>query len=379
MQISKKSPYDFAIIGAGISGASAAYFLNKFGKKVIVVEKNKIASGGSGAAGAFLSPKICSDSLYSAFINEAFKFSIKFYKDNFPEFLEQKGILRLLKNENEILKCKQCEKNLPKNFKYLRQNQISFVKENEAKYGGYFFEDGAIVDSKGVIAKMLKDIKVVEGLHVEHLNFIDNSYAIGDIRAKGVVLCVGNSKEFEQLEFCLLKNIYGHRIDIKTSITLPFHIHKSCSISASKDKMVHIGATHIPNYKYDESKSYEDTIKEMITLAKSYVDFDDFEVDKIHFGARNSTLDFFPVAGKAIKAKETLEKYPYIVRGSFVPKEKYEYYTNMFILSGVGARGFVLAPKIAEILARNICNNIPISKRLDTQRLFIKFSKKQYI
>ena len=326
-----------------------------------------------------MSPKICSGSLYTTFINEAFEFSIKFYKDNFSEFLEQKGILRLLKNENEILKCKQYEKNLPKNFKYLKQNQISFVKQDECKFGGYFFKDGATIDSKGVITEMLKDIKVVEGLHVEHLNFIDNSYTIGNIKAKGIILCVGNSKEFEQLEFCLLKNIYGHRLDIKTSTTLPFHLHKSCSISASKDKMVHVGATHIPNYKYDDSKSYEETIKEMITLAKSYVDFDGFEVDKIHFGARNSTLDFFPVVGKAIKAKETLEKYPYIRNGSLVPKEKYEYHPNMFILSGVGARGYVLAPKIAEILAQNICNNIPISKKLDTQRLFVKFSKKQYI
>ena len=356
-----------------------AYFLNKFGKKVIVIEKDKIASGGSGAAGAFLSPKICSDSLYTAFINEAFEFSIKFYKDNFSEFLEQKGILRLLKNENEILKCKKCEKNLPKNFKYLKQNQIEFVKSNKSKFGGYFFEEGSIIDSEGVIKKMLKDIEVVEGLHVEHLEFLDNSYAIGDIRAKGIILCVGNSKDFEQLEFCLLKNIYGHRLDVKTSTILPFHLHKSCSISASKDGIIHIGATHIPNYKYDDAKSYEETINEMINLAKSYVDFDGFKVDKIHFGVRNSTLDFFPVVGKAIKTKETLEKYPYIKNGSLVPKEKYEYYPNMFVFSGVGARGFVLAPKIAEILTQNICNNTPINKKLDTQRLFVKFSKKQYI
>jgi len=287
--------------------------------------------------------------------------------------------LRLLKNENEILKCKQYEKNLPKNFKYLKPNQISFVKKNECKFGGYFFKDGATIDSKGVIIKMLNDIKVIEGFHVKHLNFIDGSYAIGDIRAKGVILCVGNSKEFEQLEFCLLKNIYGHRLDINTSTTLPFHIHKSYSVSASKDKMIHIGATHIPNYKYDDSKSYEEIIEKMITFAKSYVEFDDFKIDKIHFGARNSTLDFFPVVGKVIKAKETLEKYPYIRNGSLVPKEKYEYHPNMFILSGLGARGFVFAPKIAEILTQNICNNIPIGKKLDTQRLFVKFSKKQYI
>ncbi len=326
-----------------------------------------------------MSPKICSDSLYTVFVNEAFEFSIKFYKDNFPEFLEQKGILRLLKSAKDIEKCKLCEGNLPKKFKYLNQDEISFVKKNESRFGGYFFEDGAIIDSAGLIKKMLENIKVVEGLHVEHLDFIDNTYVIENIKAKGVILCAGNSKDFEQLEFCMLKNIYGHRLDIKTHMKLPFHLHKSCSISADKNGMIHIGATHIPNHKYSDSKSYEEYVGQMITLAKSYVGFDSFEVEKIHFGARNSTLDFFPVAGKAINAKETLKKYPYIKNGSLVPKEKYIYHPNMYILSGVGARGFVLAPKIAEILTQNICNNIVISKKIDTQRLFIKFAKKQFI
>ncbi len=226
---------------------------------------------------------------------------------------------------------------------------------------------------------MLQNIEVIESLHVEHLNYTDGYYQIGDIRAKGIVLCAGNSQDFDEIKFCMLKDIYGHRLDVKTSTVLPFHMHKSCSISADKRGIVHIGATHIPGYKYDKIDKYEDKIEELENLAKSYVDFDGFEVKNTHFGVRNSTLDFFPVIGKVVDAQNSLKKYPYIKKGSLVPKEKYLYYPDMYILSGVGARGFVIAPKLASILAQNICTKLQINKELDTQRLFVKYAKKLFI
>ena len=50
--------YDTIIIGAGIAGATTAHMLTQKGQSVLVLDKNGIASGGSGAAGAFVSPKI---------------------------------------------------------------------------------------------------------------------------------------------------------------------------------------------------------------------------------------------------------------------------------------------------------------------------------
>ncbi|NOX14829.1 MAG: FAD-dependent oxidoreductase [Epsilonproteobacteria bacterium] len=377
MQISKKSLFDFAIVGAGISGACTAYFLKKYGKKVIVIDKDKIASGGSGVAGAFLSPKIGSNSLYTQFINKSFEFSIKFYEKNFPQFLDKSGILRVLKSENDIKKCKQHEAYIPKNFQYLQSCKITNLRKEACKYGGYFFNDGAVIDAKGVINHLLKDIKVLENNKIDDFSLNgDGYYELGDIKAKGIVICAGNSGHLE-LKYLGFKNIYGHRLDIKTTTKLPTHMHKAYSISASKKGLVHIGATHIPSYIYDEKDDYYDKINEMINLAKSYVYFDDFEVQDIHLGVRNSTTDFFPIIGKVINAKETLDKYPYIKKGSLVPKEKYIYYSNMYINAGLGARGFIIAPKTAENLAKYLCNNDKIDKRLDTARLFLKFAKKK--
>jgi len=373
LQISKRSLYDYAIIGAGISGACVAYFLKKSGKNVVVIEKDDIASGGSGAAGAFLSPKICSKSRYTSFINDSFSYAIKFYRENFPEFLDEKGILRILRSEDEIKKCRDLEDFMPKDFRYLNSSEIDILNQNSCKFGGYFFSNGAVIDASGVISQMIKDIDLLKPLHVEHLEMVDGVYNIGDIEAKGVIICAGASEDFEQISYCGLKNIFGHRVDIETSTIVPFHLHKECSISASRDGIVHVGATHIPNYKYDKSKDYTKEIDEMLEKAKSYIDFKEFSVKNIYFGARNSTQDFFPVTGEVIDAKETLKKYPYIKKGTLVPREKYLFHKNLYICAGLGARGFVLAPKLASYLTQRICKETHIDKTIDTQRVFIRY------
>ena len=51
--------YNTIVIGAGIAGCCVAHFLHKKGVEILVLDRSGIAaSGGSGAAGAFVSPKI---------------------------------------------------------------------------------------------------------------------------------------------------------------------------------------------------------------------------------------------------------------------------------------------------------------------------------
>ncbi len=366
--------FDFIVIGAGISGASVAYFLKQSGKKVLVIDKSKIASGGSGAAGAFLSPKICSDSSYTLFVNRAFEFSLRFYKENFASFLRDDGILRILKSKEEFQNCKKSENILPK-FEFLTSKDVGFLKKDTVSNGGYLFEGGALIDSIGVIKEMLKDMEVKEDLHVKSLKKIEEGYEIEGIKTKGVVFCTG-SEIIGDFPYIKLKKIYGHRADIKTDTKVPFHIHKECSISSSRDGIVHIGATHIPNYRFKGESQHEQELNQMLKKAKSYIDFKNFEIKKVHFGCRSSSFDFFPIVGKLIDYKATLEKFPYIKKGTKVPKEKYIYHKNLYIHTGVGARGFVLSPFGAKLLTAHILNSTQMEKEIDTDRVFVKYSKK---
>ena len=101
--------YDTIIIGAGIAGASSAYFLSQKGQKVLVLDKNGIASGGSGGAGAFISPKIGKGGPLQSLTNEAFLFAKDFYLEHFSHLYHKSGVIRIPKDEEDAKKFSEYE------------------------------------------------------------------------------------------------------------------------------------------------------------------------------------------------------------------------------------------------------------------------------
>jgi len=78
----KQDRFDAIIIGAGIAGISVAYWLNEAGQKVLILEKDGLLSGASGAAGAFLSPRLGKGGELQQITNKAYLFALDFYKKN---------------------------------------------------------------------------------------------------------------------------------------------------------------------------------------------------------------------------------------------------------------------------------------------------------
>ena len=50
---------------------------------------------------------------------------------------------------------------------------------------------------------------------------------------------------------------------------------------------------------------------------------------------------------------------------------------NLYVINGVGGRGFVLSPYLANELVEHIINNKEIEDNLTTHRLFKRWAKKQ--
>ena len=348
--------YDAIVVGAGIAGASTAYFLKKAGLSVLVLEKNTICSGGSNPAGAFLSPKISKPSPYKNYLNEAFLFSTNFYKKNFPNIFYPCGLKKVPLDKDDIKKCKSYEPYIDFSWKKLDD--------------GYFFKEAGFIKPLELCKQLLKDIEVREQTQLDDISKLTYKY---------LIFTTGCDKIPIDIPYIKTKKIAGYRYDVKFDgcEKLNFNTHKDLSISAYFNDCIAVGATHIkPKDLTDLKKQAEDDSFLLLEKAKKLQIMKNLKIIKSYIGFRNSTYDYFPIVGELIDEKATLKKYPYIKKGTKVPSQKYITHKNIYIHAALGSRGFIYAPYNAMLLTKLIVENKEIDEKLSPVRLFQKWSKR---
>ena len=381
--------YDFIIIGAGIAGCSTAYHLSKEFDNILLVDRNSYAAAGaSGAAGAFLSPLLGKANDLKSLVTEALRYSVEFYKQNAEEFITNKGIVRIPKDDIDDKKFQG----------YIPHLEFLYQKKGD----GYFFDIGSQVNSIKTCEILSKDIEKRFNIDIEKMEFKDDTWILNDtLQTKNVILTTGADITLIDEDYFKIRPVWGQKIDIETSTQVNSNFHKVCSISSSKalpngKYQVTIGATHnvfncdhkicsyclkIPNIsdkpRYTCSSEFvqKDT-KKLLELASDIMELEDVKVLNTRIGARASSGDYFPMVGSLINSKETLLKYPYIKKGSKVPTKDFIRYKNLFVLNGVGGRGFVLSPYLAKQLVDFIVSSKDISKNITTDRLFQRWARR---
>jgi len=376
--------YDFLIIGAGSAGCSSAYFLHKEGKSVAIVDREEIAGGASGAAGAFLSPLPGQKNLYNSLVNYALNFSLPFFENLLPQAVDKRGVLRVVNNNFDEDKLSQ---NSIK-YDYFDNKKLQNISKYFKNIEGYFYENAAVIEPIQICKKLTEGCDFYK-IDVKNLKFENGFYMLENIRAENIILAQGVSSSLVEIPYMKISPIFGLRIDVKTTTKVPFNIHKSISISTNKqDGTVSIGATH---ERHDSQKmeclttcdkcsfyvnSDEAQIKALLFQADELIKLDDFEVIKSYKGARATIKSYFPVIGKVVDYKSTLKKHPSIKNGTKIPPENLDYFPNLYVINALGSRGFVFGPYLAKILTQNILHNEPIPKEISTLKLFYKMARK---
>jgi glycine/D-amino acid oxidase-like deaminating enzyme len=375
--------YDYLIIGAGSAGCCVAHFLHQEGKSVAIVDREGIAGGASGAAGAFLSPLPGKKNLYNSLVNDALNFSIDFYKNLLPNIVEKKGVLRI--PNNNFNKDKLAQSYIK--YSYYDTQKLKNISKNFMDIDGYFYENAAVIEPTEISKKLIENCDFYKK-DIKKLDFKDGIYNIDEIKAKNIILAQGVSTSLVEIPYMKISPIFGLRIDVKTTTKIPFNIHKSISVSTNKqDGTVSIGATHerhdnaileclttcdkCPFYVNSEQGQIETLLKQ----AQELIKLEDLKVVKIYKGARATIKSYFPVIGKVIDYEKSLEKYPSIKNGTKIPPDSLEYFENLYIINALGSRGFVFGPYLAKILTQNILHNTPIQKEISTQKLFYKTAR----
>jgi len=341
--------FDFVIVGAGIAGLFSSWFLRDF--NILLVDEDDILEGGaSKAAGAFLFPKVGFDTAYTRFINKGIVEALNFY-EKLGINVNKKGVLILPRDEKDKEKFK----------KYASHIKLPFSKQE----GGFFFEDGGVIEVSEVKEKLKVPFKKEK---IECLKQEKNYWLVNDIKTKNVILATGVKKLID-IPYIKIHPIWGERIEIKSDIDINIHYHKNCSL-AKVGEIFKIGATHKRGFLGQENMQ---EALELIDKAREIKDIKNFEITKIVGGFRAASNDFFPIVGEVIDL-ETLKKEPKIAKG-VIPKH-YIYKKGLYIVNGMGGRGFSNALMCAKALREKIVNNKDLGI-LDLKRVFIKWARKE--
>lgn len=389
--MSKYIEYDYVVIGAGIAGCSTSYLLSKYSDSILLIDKNeKIAFGASGAAGAFLSPLLGKPNEFKDLITKSLKFSTQFYKELENDLLTNCGVCRIPKNEEDRDKFDSYKPYM--DFEY------------EEMGDGYFFPIGSQVNPSDICEFLTKDIKTQLNFNIKKLEQTDeNAWILNDeIKAKNLILTTGADTKLIKEKYFNIRAVWGQKIDISTTTCTEINYHKDCSVSKAvkleenNPYKVSIGATHhrfdcdkdICNYCvevaninktcsncYTSDITHKDSRK-LIALANDIVKLDDVEVIDVKIGPRASSVDYFPMLGNLVDSKKSFEKFPHLINGTHIKNDMLEMIENLFVINGVGGRGFVLSPYLANELVENIVHNKKIDENITTHRLFKRWAKK---
>ncbi len=370
--------YDLAIVGAGINGCSVAYEFALKNKKVIIFDMDKIAGGGSGAAGAFLAPKFSRGGELKDLLGDAFKYSMDFYEKNFPHIFTKTKLLHIAKDEESSELLRYNKQNPQFKFKTLNQEFINSLKPYAKEYENICMDAGLVNAQAMCLALSKNAIHVKE--KVNDLVYDDGAWIINETySAKSVLLATGAYQSVIKEPYLRLSGVWGHRIDIKTTTQNPYSIHQDVSISPSVDGELAIGATHDVHYHPQTATEPYDIQAgraELLEKASKTITLENIEVIRDFTGLRSGSFDYMPHLGGLVMSEETLKCCERLSKSKRPDYDEFIYYPNLYMINGNGGYGFVLAPYLAKILSEHILGGKKIDDSISPARFFSRWARR---
>ena len=365
--------YDVAIIGAGIIGSSLAYELHKKGQSVVVFEKEAIASGGSGAAGAFINPKISKSGPLKELMEKAYLYSLDFYKKRFPAFTTSAPLLHISKFEDENEKVEYFKTHTSLETAEPSAETTSLLTPYALSFASVYLKDNAIVEAQEMCRALLEEIELCI-TKVEEPIYTDKLWHIDRYKAKKLVLCTGGYEEVFKEPYVKLRRIFGQRCEVSSSTHIPCTVHHEVSVSATKKNgRIAIGASHYLDE--DDIPSSEKGTEELIELAKKSVKLEDVKVHSSYCAMRSGSNDYLPILGQLIDAKKSLFLAPEVVKGD--KTAELATISELYMINGVGGYGFVLGPYLARMMSEYLLEEKALAHEVDLKRLYYRWAKKE--
>ena len=345
------------IVGAGIVGMNISYLLQKRNIDHIILEKTKkLLNNASGAAGAFVSPIYNTKSPIGQMLQTAFAFARDFYSD-FPSCVD-KGIVHIDSN-----------KTTPPSY------DTPFAPISLYENEGFLLQEAMVVDPIALAKKLTKNAVVAFDTEVASLVSKGGQWCVNeDLLCEQVILTTGHESILCGEDYIDLRGVSGTKIKIHSPTQIPHNVQKDVFFSKSQNGEVIIGATHHRKI-LDKHQISQDT-QALIAQWQQITRAQEVTLIETKTGVRACSKDYFPIIGQIVDAEKTLTTHPSIRHGTKVPEDKIMYKTNLYICSGVGGKGYTLAPYLAKLLLDNIFAHQKIPPTLNTYSRFLRYYRK---
>ncbi len=320
-----ENSFEVAIIGGGVNGASIAYQLSKMGRKVIIIEKERLACQASSAAAGMLAAQaeieqdgpllqlaLKSQAMFSTFASELFE-----YTGIDIEYVN-KGTLKIAETEEvavEVIKQVTFQRNWDPSIKWLDETELREMEPSlspSVSGGMYLPNDGHVQPAK--LTQAFAKAAVYFGAEIrektEVLSFIYENGQVkgvkttnGVIHSEQVVVATGAWAAKLMRESGMNLRVFpvkGECFSIKTEqpmINRTIFSDKRCYLVPKRNGEIYIGATMIEN-TFDKKVTPEG-IATLIERATQLVpQIKEAAWERVWSGIRPQTGDGLPYIGE---------------------------------------------------------------------------------
>ncbi|MFD0701507.1 NAD(P)/FAD-dependent oxidoreductase [Myroides pelagicus] len=349
---------DYIVVGTGLAGICFTEKLLSQGKKVVVIDNEGRSS--SWIAGGMYNPVVLKRFTEVWKINEQLDLAIPFYKRLEAKlaikFLHPMPLFRRLLSAEEQNNWF-CAADKPSLERFLvpslSRMQLSGV---EAPFGYGQVNDTGYLETHDLITHYRNYLTSIgcyrkECFDYDALSFNDTSVIYHDLIARHIVFAEGfgllNNPYFKDLP---LDGTKGELMLVKIpDLKIDFMLKANVFIIPIGDDIYKVGATY--NWEDKSDTPTEKAKQELIDGLKDIINLD-FEVVLHTAGVRPTVKDRRPLLGRSLESD------------------------RIHVLNGLGTRGVLLAPFLAERLYNNIENGEPLEENLSIHR-YKKFKIKK--
>ena len=370
-----------AIVGGGISGTCAAWQLANIGYDVCLIDKNRVGEGASGNRAAVMKPRLTLKPTHeSGFFSAAYDYALRFYNQMGNEIVRSCGVFEQAMNEQEADRYRRIVE-----AEHLSAEAITFIEDaSELTNGwssgsGLYFRDGMVIDGERA-CQWLADqngIELFENRFVHTYERVGENWRVIDengvviCEAEHLLICNGSGIEKFSCPFHFQPQKLGGQVSFVPEDALkppelvimaggyvtPPHVRAdgmfSVGASFRKENLDHL-------VLQDDHRFIRDNLHGLTSWSTS-IDVSDWQG---RASVRAMSPDRFPIAGPVPDVQYFEDAYSELHHGPHRTKNRWfqfpdaKWETNLYMIGGLGSRGFVSAPLLGVLIANMISGGV---------------------